>query len=260
MKRNEIILNEKEYIESVLTERDLGRKPSQTLSLAARLYHENGYEKNMIRPLLEELILRADPNASLVKWSNSIDWALKYSEKELVKIDSVPITQMEINICKSANTKQKQRVMFTLFCLAKFGHMVNPKNTGWVNVKDSTIFSLANVVTSVRRQSLMLNELMQDGYLAFAKNIDSTSMKVLFMDLTSPPAIQVDDFRNLGNQYNMLMGEPYFKCECCGLVVRRKTNNQKYCKDCGKEMNIQKTACASKLRGESILSFDSGIH
>lgn len=246
--KNEVILNEKTYIENALSSKDLGYRPTLTLSLAARLYNENGYSKDTIRHLLEQLILRSDSNASLVKWSKSIDWAVKHSDKKLVQIDSVPITKMELDICKSVNTKQKQRLMFTLFCLAKFGHMVNPKNEGWVNVKDSELFSMANVTTTVRRQSFMLNELMTDHYIQFAKNIDSTSMKVLFMDLTSPPVLQIDDFRNLGNQYSMIIGEPYFKCECCGLTVRRKSNAQHWCQSCGKEINIQKTSSASKLR------------
>ena len=242
MAQNEIILNEREYVEKALESGDLGRKPTRVLGLAARYWRENGYSKDEIRQMLEALIVKSDPNASVIKWDSSIAWAVRYSDKELIYVENVPITKVELDICKSVGNRQKQRVMFSLFCLAKFGHIINPKNMGWVSATDSQIFSLANVVTTIRRQSLMLNELMTAGYVEFAKSIDSTSIKVVYMDLESPPALQITDFRNLGNQYNRYMGESYIECERCGLVVKRKSNKQIYCKECGRVMNIQNTA------------------
>lgn len=253
MQINDIILNERNYIEELIDGGDLGHRPSRALSLAARLFREDGYDKEMLRPLLEELILKHNPNASLPRWSQSIDWAIRYSDKKLIQIDSIPITQLEIDICKSMDTPVKERLMFTLFVMAKFYHMANPKNQGWVNIPDGTLFKLANISVNSKRQSLMLNELMQDEYVEFANTIDNTSIKVTFMDFDSPAVMTVDDLRNIGNQYRRFCGEPYMTCENCGLTVRRKTNNQKYCKECAKKINIQKASYSSQLRRAALI-------
>ena len=245
--RREFILDEKKYIEHLLEEKTLGNKAMTTLTLAARLWTEQGYGKDEIRSMLEDLILRNDPTASIIKWDGAITIALKNREKKLVQIDGVPITKLELDMCRRIKDRQKQRLLFTLFCIAKFEHMVNPKSQGWTNVPTSKLFSMANINTSVRRQAYMINDLLNDNYIQTAKKIDSTAIRVTFMDLESPPEASITDFRNLGNQFKMINGEKYFKCECCGLVVKRKTNNQKFCKECGRQVNIMKTV-ASRAR------------
>ena len=250
--RKEFILNEKDFIEKALKENDLGYKPSRILALAARYWNGIGYDRDEIRSMLEDLILRSDPTASIVKWNEAIDWALKIRTKDLVQIESVPVTSVELDICRRMGDKQKQRLMFTLFCVAKFEHLVNEKNMGWITVQNSQLFRMANIATTVRRQGYMLNDLLNDGYLQPSKKVDSTSVKVVYMDLESPPEVSITDFRNLGNQFRMINGEKYFKCECCGLVIKRKTNNQKFCKECGRQVNIIKTnASRARRRQES---------
>lgn len=250
--KTEFILDEKSYIEKMLRDNDLGRRPSHTLLLAARYWGEAGYSKDEIRSMLEDLIIKADPNASVVKWESTINWSLRLmGKKKLLQIDSVPITNLELGICATVGSIQKQRLMFTLFALAKFGRLANPKNEGWVNVSDAQLFALANVVTNVKRQSLMLNELYEKKYIAFAKNIDSISIKVLYSDMASPAVLNLTDMRNLGNQYMLHTDKHYMECECCGAIVRKKSNNQRYCKDCAKKVNIEKTVANKRLRQEN---------
>lgn len=238
----EYILDERSYIEQMLQDNDLGKRPSHTLMLAARLWNEQGYEKEDIRHMLEEFIIRSDPHASIVKWTETLDWVMKYlGRRELVKIDYVPITNLEMGICSTVGSIQKQRLMFTLFALAKYNKLANPKNEGWVSISDSKLFSLANVTTSVKRQSLMLNDLYQNKYISFARNIDNTSIKVLFMDMDSPAVLRLTDLRNLGNQYMLYSQDNYMKCECCGTIIKKRSNRQRYCKPCARIVNIEKT-------------------
>jgi hypothetical protein len=60
-------------------------------------------------------------------------------------------------------------------------------------------------------------------------------VRVLFIDKEGDPARIVDDFRNLGNQIHAIEGEPYVKCQECGLWVQQnKKGNRKYCRGCEK--------------------------
>lgn len=79
---------------------------------------------------------------------------------------------------KSTTGKPMKRLLFTLICLAKYSDLVNSNNGGWVNRTDKEIFRLANVVTPIRRQSLMLNDLREFGYIRFSRKVDNVNINV----------------------------------------------------------------------------------
>lgn len=87
----------------------------------------------------------------------------------------------------------------------------------------------------------MLHEMKNAGLLRFSKRVDSLNIQVKFIRANSPVAIHITDFRNLGNQYLLYCGEPYFQCANCGLTIKKKSNVHKYCSDCAAEMYIKKS-------------------
>lgn len=236
-----IILNEREYAETALDMCVLDRKPTDTLTRVAKYYADKGYKKNEIRSLLESFMLRCDPGINLVKWQDIIDSLIKSAMKSsLVEIESIPITKEEIKICDELSGVQMRRLMFTLICIAKYGNMANPLNKNWVNKPDKEIFYMANVKTGLKRQSLMLNDLRELGLIRFSRKVDNININVTCLSNGGKPELKITDFRNLGYQYLRYHGEPYIECEECGLVIKKTTNNQKYCVDCGTEANRQK--------------------
>lgn len=237
-----IVLNEREFAESALETCSLGQKPLETLGRIARYYAADGYKRGEICSLLEEFLLKCDPGINIVKWQNAIDQQVKYACKNgLIEIDSIPITQKELDVCESLSGTQMRRLMFTLICLAKFSNAVNAKNNGWVNRQDREIFKMANVVTPIKRQSLMLNDLRELGLIRFSRKVDNVNINVLCIDNGGDTVLHVSDFRNLGYQYLRRCGEPYFECASCGVVIKKTNNSQKYCRECGAEINRQKS-------------------
>ena len=236
-----IVLNEREFAENALETCSLGQKPLETLGRIARYYAADGYKRADIHALLEGFLLKCDPGANIVKWQNAIDQQVKYACKNrLIEIDSIPITQKELDTCESLPGTQMRRLLFTLICLAKFSDAVNPRNDGWVNRQDKEIFKMANIVTPVKRQSLMLHDLRELGLIRFSRKVDNVNIKVQCIDAAGGAVLHVSDFRSLGYQFLRYQGEPYFECEGCGLVIRRTNNSQMYCRACHIEMNRQK--------------------
>lgn len=238
-----IVLNERDYVDRILQRYELGVKPTETLSRVARYYMSiDGAKKSSVRAKLEDFMLRCDPTINLVKWQDTIDRIIKSSDKfPLISIESVPITAKEIEICDSLDGVQSRRLMFTLICLAKYSNLVNEKNGGWVNRQDKEIFKLANVVTSIKRQSLMLNDFRSAGLIRFSKKVDNVNINVLCIDDGGLSVLDIRDFRNLGYQYMRFHGDPYIECEECGLVIKKRSNAQKYCHDCAVDVNRQRT-------------------
>ena len=68
-----IVLNEYEWAEKMIHDRNLGSRPTETLNRVAKYYYENRYSKREIRKLLDQFLVSCDPDASLFSWSNTLD-------------------------------------------------------------------------------------------------------------------------------------------------------------------------------------------
>ena len=238
-----VVLNEREWAEHAIATRELGKKPGETLGRIARYYYQcGGYKKKDIRGKLEDFLLQCNPDVILLKWENIIDRVVRSAGKyPLIELDGVDVTQSELDAISVLSGAQIQRIAFTLLCVAKYWNSARKENNDWVNVPDREILKMANVSTSVQRQNGMFHELKNAGLIRFGRRVDNLNIRVLFIDNDSPVALHIDDFRNLGNQYMLYSGGPYFKCEHCGLAIRKKNNAHRYCPDCASEMYIQKT-------------------
>lgn len=237
-----IVLNERECAIEALQRCTLDTKPLETLGRVAKYYRAEGYKKSEIHSMLESFMLKCDPTINIVKWQDAIDRQIKDAEKfPLIELDGIPITQSELDFCDKLPGKQMKRLMFTLICLAKFCNAVSDRNNNWVNRPDKEIFKMANVVTPIKRQSLMLNDLREAGLIRFSRKVDNININVSCIDNTGDPVLIITDYRNLGYQYMRHCGEPYFECSSCGVVIKRTGKNHKYCSDCAVDINRQKT-------------------
>lgn len=238
-----IVLNEREWAENAISNRQLGKRPVETLSRVARYYYQvEKYKKREVRDKLEDFLLQCDPDVVLVKWSNTIDRIVRGADKfPLVELDGIDITKGELQVIRSLEGRQLQRLAFTLLCVAKYWDATQLKNNGWVNTADKEIMKMANINTSVKRQSLMLHEMRNSGLIRFSKRVDSLNIQVKFIRPDGQIEMRVSDFRNLGNQYLMKCGEPYFQCAHCGITIKKKSNVHKYCPECAAEMYIKQS-------------------
>lgn len=238
-----VVLRENDWAEQMISARTLGKKPSETLRRIARYYMDKGFSPSDARNKLDSFLLQCDPTASLPKWSGALDFAVAKALKyESIDIESIAISETEMQKIDSLNGKQIRRLAFTLLCLAKYWKAVIPNGDFWVNNKDTEIMALANINTSIKRQGMMYWNLREAGLVQFSKKVDNTNVKVCFVD-DGTPVLHVSDFRNLGYQYLMYHGEPYFECKNCGIITKFKDpvhgGKQKYCKDCAHEIAMQ---------------------
>ena len=232
-----VVLRENDWAASMIQANSLGKKPSETLRRVARFYMDTyNINQDATRKKLDLFLLQCDPTSSLPKWSDALDYAVSRACKyPAINIDHISVSKNEVEKIDSLEGKQIRRLAFTLLCLAKYWNIVTRKEDGWVNSKDNEIMSMANINTSIKRQSLMFGKLNELGMIQFSKKVDNTNVKVCFME-DGEEAIRIYDFRNLGYQYLMYHGEPYFTCENCGITTkvndRGNRRRQKYCPEC----------------------------
>lgn len=239
-----IVLNEYEWAERMIKNHDLGGKPTETLSRVAGYYLENKYSKRDVRRMLDTFLVQCDPNASLVHWSDTLDRIAKNAGKfPLIKLDGVDVTHGELSCIEALPGKQIRRLAFTLLCVSRYWDAVSDSNNHWVNTSDKEIMQMANINTSIKRQSIMFAELKAAGMIRFSKKIDNINVQVVFGEDGGDTAISIQDFRNVGYQYLKYYGEPYFECCNCGIVTKihnpSKGRKQKYCPNCAIELQTK---------------------
>lgn len=238
-----VVIKENEWAQDMIRSSDLGKKPSETLRRVARYYLDKGCSAADARKRLDSFLIRCEPTSSLPKWSDALDYAVSRAAKyESIDIDSINITDTEMRRIDALDGKQIKRLAFTLLCLAKYWKIVIPDGDYWVNNKDTEIMALANINTSVKRQGLMYWTLREAGMVQFSKKVDNTNVKVCFVE-DGEVVLHITDFRNLGYQYLMYHGEPYFVCANCGIAAKLDNpgvgRKQRYCKKCAAEIAMQ---------------------
>lgn len=238
-----IVLNEYDWAERAINDKVLGRKPYETLSRVAKYYTYKNYSRRDVRRLLDEFLLQCEPAVSLVTWSNILDSATKSAAKyPLVIMDSIDITAPEMARIDTLTGRPLKRLAFTLLCVAKYMHAISESTNYWVTTPDNEIMKMANISTSIKRQSGLFGQLKEEGMIRFSKQIDNLSVQVLFAE-EGEVVLRVTDFRNLGYQYMKYHGEPYFECSQCGLTDKIKNPSKgrppKYCPRCAAEIQTK---------------------
>ena len=245
-----IVMNEREWAEDMIAAHSLGAKPFETLYRVARYYLDSNVPKQDVRKLLDAFLLQCEPSSSLPKWSDVLDSALALAcKREAVMLDAIEITEPEMARIDALRGRQLRRLAFTLLCLAKYWNAVLPGGGGWVNNRDAEIMRLANIKTSIRRQAALYHSLYELGLIRFSRKVDNTNVCVSFLE-PGVPVMRVTDLRNLGYQYLMAHGEPYFPCRNCGIVTKytnpQESWKQKYCTACAAEMELKQRAEAAR--------------
>ena len=244
-----IVMDEYAWAEKAIASRDLGASPVETLSVVSRYYRSQQYDQKETRALLDAFMIQCDPQVSLVQWADTLDRLVKKSGKRpLVKIDSIPVTEGELRVIRSLEGVQIQRLAFTLLCVSKYWDIANTENSHWVNTPDRELMRMANISTSVRRQSMMFSQLRELGLIKFSKKIDVLNVQVTFGEELGTVAMEITDFRNLGFQYMMQYFPGYYVCENCGITVKQpeghKGRPRKYCIPCAQEVRTQQNVNA----------------
>lgn len=170
-----------------------------------------------------------------VKWDATLEKIIHQSKKyPLVEVDYICITKNEIETIQSIKSKPMQRIAFTLLCLAKFYNLAHENNNDWANSKLNDIFNIAHVQVPKIKKPLMINDLKNLGLIEYSKKVDNVNVNVQFIDNNSEVVLKINDFRDLGYEYDYYCGGRFIRCVECDRLVRVnvKDNSTTRCNEC----------------------------
>lgn len=251
-----MILNEKKYAE------DLYYGRNDTLKSVVK---KIGY---VTRYNLYVLCCNDDDNYLMtVKWmkdnhsnfdesyySNLISDAIKRAHKcPFYNIDSIKITESELNIIASLDNLRAEKVLFVLLCMAKQQSVANSFINGLVKYSITELCKMARISVPADEREYILYNIVQRGLIGYPKKNNTQCLIVNFIN-DDEIALELDetDCQELAYVYLNWKndGNGYTRCECCNRLIKQsKTKPRKYCEECGKiVLTDQKRLWAEKNR------------
>lgn len=230
-----IRLNEAKIAEHILETGKLSKDVGSDIALLARYFvQKQGMTKKPAIAALDSFLTKSNVYYNRVRTIDFIEKVVKDAKKRpLLELSGIPITKSEMEYIQKLNGVRQQRVAFVLLCHAKFNNLKNGKDGNWSNTSVEDLFSEARVpVTSAARLKI-LREMYISGVFTMGKRVDSTSMKVEFIDNDSEVVLLITDTRELAYEYMRYCGENIVACKECGRLFKgNKQNNKILCGDC----------------------------
>lgn len=176
--------------------------------------------------------------SSIKKWVRS---AMKY---DLRKIESINISQKEIDFLKSIKSNKDKKILFTTLVFSKAlkkGSVKRDKSK--LKQSDNYYIHYGNFLDIIRLSKLNnISETdLADIYHHYQEyftfyNAERELIRLDFIDKSPKKQITIYDLDNAANYYKILFEEqkPESLCERCKKPIKKNSNIQKYCKDCSK--------------------------
>ena len=211
----ELLLNERKYAEEILDQGIVDKKPSATVQLLVRYFwHVSGYRKKLILQQIDEFMLKNYAGYNPDEWYDVVCKYINNAKKyPLLEVDTIYISDSELDAIQSLCDDQAERLMFTCLCLAKQYNAARPENSNWVNVDWVKLFKLANMNGDKKSKLLKIHYLKNSEQISLSLKCSNTNIRVeIISDGKDYPITNLVD---LGNQYMVLSGKGFF-CNVCG--------------------------------------------
>lgn len=240
-------LNENSKIKIILKEGLVSDKPSETINLLARYYNKQNMNQEQIVQAINKFMIKNDSSKyNSVTWEDLVEGIVKTvikNNNDLIEVKEIKITKSEIEYVKLLETEKIQKLIFTYLVYAKIFNQINPKNKNWVKGEyRNEIFKDADIKETGKEQLKTIHKLIGLEVLKIAKNITNNSVNLdNVINEESEAELIINDFRELGLQWLRYMEDKNI-CNCneCGRLFKRKSNKQKVCSLCAKNIIKQK--------------------
>lgn len=253
-----IVMNERRWANQILETGDLGDNRGLAIQVLARyFYWEEGLKKKAILERLDALLEQLIPDYNPVKWEPFLERAaVKAKKRKLIELDEIPVHKGEMDFISTIPRVQLRRLAFTMLVLARYFDTIKETNNHWINLEFAEVFRLACITATLEKQAEMYRALIDARFIEYSKRVGNNNARVLIMDDTET-VYTVPDLRAIGHEYQLYCGEPYARCERCGVLFRQSAKmNRKYCKECSKRpaMAMRRYQCSDCGREVFVVS------
>ena len=238
--------NEISYAKKMLDSGFLTNKRMYELNILAKYFFYLGYKPKEVQERVVDFCNNYFDSFSEAKYFDKIHSILNNARKmPIIEVGTIQITEKEVEFINSIKEPFKfNDVLFCLLVIKKIREKLGQQP--YLNCK-YTKFTKSCGLSSPKVLYPLLRRLEQLGFIRVCRN---SNLEILFnVDASnSPTVIEVNDFDNIYAYYHNYLGKGrYVECSSCGKMVRVKGNRRKYCNECARIINIQKTLERKKV-------------
>ena len=183
--------------------------------------------------------------------ADAIKKATKYP---FYRMDSIRITQSELDIISSLDNLRAEKVLFVLLCMAKQQSVSNGFTNGLVKYSITELCKMARISVPAEDREYILYDIVQRGLLGYPKKNNTQCLIVNFINEVDDAVLMLDEVDCQELAYIYLSwkndGKGYTRCRKCRRIIKQsKTKPRKYCEECAKAVvTEQKRLWAEKSR------------
>ena len=216
-------------------------------------YFREKYDYGAVR--LEREIIdfckSVDPNFNPITQAEYIKkWVKSAMEYNLRKINDVYISKKDVAFLEEIENNQDRKLLFAVLVLAKAMKKSGTRRAqGEYKTSDNYYIRYSNLtdiskISGIKISKLQLADMLHrySEYFTFYTP-NKELIKVEFVDKADPEDIKIDSLEDVSEMYEKLFEKKEIAavCEICGKSFTKTNNRQKYCKECGIEINREKT-------------------
>ena len=244
-----LILNEKQYAQDIYDgkNKDVKSVLSKIGYITRHLLYtlnqddEANYKKSV------DWLKKNHNNFDEIYYSNLISDAIKKAHKKpFYHIENIKITKSELDIISSLDNLRSEKILFVLLCMAKQQAVSNGFTNGLVKYSITDLCKTARISVPADEREYILYNIVQKGFLGYPKKNNTQCLIVNFIDNDSEVVLNLDESDCYELAYLYLSwkndGKGYTKCKRCGRMIKQsKTKPKKYCEECAKEVEREKS-------------------
>lgn len=234
-----IIFDEEKYAKDIIKNGFKNRHIFKDVCIVLKYFRSCKKNDEYIKKEIYDLCSKYKKDYNYVKDYKKIDFLISESIKwNKHKTTFINITKNEFQLIKSENNIKIQKLLFVILVLAKYYY--NPKhNEYYVNISENDIFNLCNMSVTKQNKRDFMYYITQRGYIT--PNLNK-SIKINFIDNLSENICEIKVGNDMIFYYEKLSGKNVINCKRCNdLILRIANRRTKYCKECARIVNIEKT-------------------
>ena len=171
-------------------------------------------------------------------YSNLISDAIKKAHKyPFYNIESIKITQSELDVIASLDDLRAEKVLFVLLCLAKQQSVSYGFTNGLVKYSLSELCKMARISVPSDDREYILYNIVQHGLLGYPKKNNTQCLIVNFINDNSDVVLELNESHCKELAYEYLKwknnNKGYDRCKFCDRVIKQyKSHPRRFCKEC----------------------------
>ena len=218
--------------------------------LVAKYFRQKyNLKEKELREILIKFCKKQDGEFNPIRDSKNLrKWIKSAMNYNLRIINSITISENDINFIKKIETERDKKIFFAILVLVKSFKKgstrigIDYKKSDKYYLRYSNLGDIIKIAGLKNTKDVDIAKIIYNYQEHFTFYMPEKELiRVEWIDKTPQGEITISEFDNLLSLYAILFGEKFERCSICGKEYIKKSNRQKYCEKCVEDIKRKQT-------------------